>query len=291
MRICMIGVGLMGHGIAKNILKARIYELGFLHHSGNQPVDDLLAAGAVRSETLDKICHEADIILLCVTGAQEVEAVLFSEQGVFKHARPGQLVLDCSTSLPKKSRAFAQKLAKKNIRYIDAAMTRTPKEAEQGKLNLILGGDEAEINEVMNLLRCFADKITIAGPTGAGHGLKLIHNYVSLGYAAILAEAAAAARAEAIDTNTMIDVLEAGGGKSVVLERFRPYLKNGDISSLRFSLANATKDIGYFNIANQSSQVASALHTLFENAAADIGGSESVLKLIDQLAARQSKQT
>ena len=82
MRICMIGVGLMGHGIAKNILRAGPYHLSFLHHDGNQPIDDLLAAGAVQSETLSMICPNADIILLCVTGAPEVETVLFSEQGV-----------------------------------------------------------------------------------------------------------------------------------------------------------------------------------------------------------------
>ena len=291
MRICMIGVGLMGHGIARNILRAGPYHLSFLRHDGNQPIDDLLAAGAVQSETLSMICPNADIILLCVTGAPEVETVLFSEQGVFANAQPGQIVLDCSTSLPEKSRTFAKRLATKQIRYIDAAMTRTPKEAEQGRLNLILGGDDADIQEVMDLLNCFADKITFAGPVGAGHGLKLIHNYVSLGFAAILSEAAAAARTEAIDTQTLIDVLEAGGGKSVVLERFRPYLQKSDISGLQFSLANAAKDIGYFNIANQSSHVASALHTLFENAAADIGGAETILKLIDQLSARKSGQT
>ena len=286
----MIGVGLMGHGIAKNILKHKRYCLSFLSHAGNQPAEDLISAGAIRATTLSEICPEADLILLCVTGAAEVETVLFSEQGVFSNSRPGQIVLDCSTSLPERSRTFAQKLEKKHIRYIDAAMTRTPKEAEQGKLNLILGGNQSDIDEVMDLLRCFADTITLAGPVGAGHGLKLIHNYVSLGYAAVLAEAAAAARSEAIDANTMINVLEAGGGKSVVLDRFRPYLQNGDISRLRFSLANATKDIGYFTIANQPSQVASALHTLFKEAAEDIGESESVLRLVDQLAARKTDQ-
>lgn len=290
MRICMIGVGLMGHGIAKNILKARRYNLSFLHHAGNQPLEDLLAAGAVQAETLEEICPGADIILLCVTGAPEVETVLFSEQGVFDYAQRGKIVLDCSTSLPEKSRSFAQRLAQKHIRYIDAAMTRTPKEAEQGKLNLILGGDEADIDEVMELLRCFADTITRAGPVGAGHGLKLIHNYVSLGYTAILAEAVAAARTEAIDTETMISVLEAGGGRSVVLDRVRPYLQDGDDSGLRFSLANAAKDISYFTIANRPSRVASALHALFRDTAAEIGSSETVLKLIDQLAARGAEK-
>ena len=287
MNICMVGVGLMGHGIAKNILKNGGYRLSFLHHAGNQPVDDLLAAGATQAQSLAEICPAADIILLCVTGAPEVEAVLFDEGGVYEQARAGQLVLDCSTSLPEKSRSFAQSLAKKGVAYVDAAMTRTPKEAEMGRLNLILGGDDAAIDKVMPLLRCFADTITPAGPVGAGHGLKLIHNYVSLGYAAILAEAAAAARADGIDTDRLIHVLEAGGGKSVVLDRFRPYLTDGDISGLRFSLANAAKDIDYFGKANQTSDVARAVYELFAEGAADIGADQSVLKLVDKLAARR----
>ena len=288
MQICMVGVGLMGHGIAKNILNSGKHSLSFLHHAGNQPVNGLLAAGAVEAQTLAEICPQADIILLCVTGAPEVEAVLFEKGGVFDHARVGQIVLDCSTSLPARSRAFASKLAEKDVRYVDAAMTRTPKEAEMGKLNLILGGDESDIDTVMPLLRCFADTITTAGPVGAGHGLKLIHNYVSLGYAAILAEAAAAARADGIDTDIFVHVLEAGGGKSVVLDRFRPYLEEGDISGLRFSLANAAKDIDYFGQANQTSDVAAAVKDLFSQSAADIGADESVLKLVDRLSARHT---
>lgn len=288
MRVCMVGVGLMGHGIAKNILKNGQHRLSFLHHAGNQPVDELLAAGAVEARRLADIVLQADVILLCVTGAPEVETVLFADDGVFEHAQSGQLVLDCSTSLPERSRAFARRLADKGVRYVDAAMTRTPKEAELGKLNLILGGEQADIAQVMPLLRCFADTITTAGPVGAGHGLKLIHNYVSLGYAAILAEAAAAARADGIDTDTFVHVLEAGGGKSVVLDRFRPYLTDGDISGLRFSLANAAKDIDYFGQANQSSDVARAIQELFADAAADIGAQETVLKLVDRLAARTS---
>ncbi len=289
MKICMVGVGLMGHGIAKNILKASGYSLSFLRHEGNQPVADLLAAGAVEADTLAEICPQADIILLCVTGAPEVEAVLFDQGGVCDHAHAGQIVVDCSTSLPDHSRASAEKLAQKGLTYVDAAMTRTPKEAEMGRLNLILGGQSRDIEAVMPLLRCFADTITPAGPIGSGHALKLIHNYVSLGYAAILAEAAAAARTGGIETQTLLDVLDAGGGKSVVLERFRPYLSDGDESGLRFSLANAAKDIDYFAHANETSDVAAALRALFSDGAAEIGGNNSVLKLVDRLSARNAQ--
>ena len=91
MQICMVGVGLMGHGIAKNILNSGKHSLSFLHHAGNQPVNGLLAAGAVEAQTLAEICPQADIILLCVTGAPEVEAILFEKGGVFDQARPARL--------------------------------------------------------------------------------------------------------------------------------------------------------------------------------------------------------
>ena len=289
MRICMVGVGLMGHGIAKNILKTGQHRLSFLHHEGNQPVEDLLEAGAAPAQNLADIVPDADIILLCVTGAPEVEAVLFDTGGIYEHARAGQIIVDCSTSLPERSRAFASQLADRQVAYVDAAMTRTPKEAEMGRLNLILGGDQADIDRVMPVLRCFADTITTAGPVGAGHGLKLIHNYVSLGYAAILAEAAAAARMDGIDTDRFIHVLEAGGGRSVVLDRFRPYLTENDISGLRFSMANAAKDIDYFTTANQTSDVARAIQKLFAESAAEMGADESVLKLVDTLSARPAQ--
>ena len=106
MQLCMVGVGLMGHGIAKNILKTGQHNLSFLQHAGNQPVDGLLAAGAVEAQSLADIVPEADIILLCVTGAPEVEQVLFDKGGVYDFARAGQIVLDCSTSLPERSRAL-----------------------------------------------------------------------------------------------------------------------------------------------------------------------------------------
>lgn len=100
--------------------------------------------------------------------------------------------------------------------------------------------------------------------------MKLLHNFVSLGYAAVLAEAAACAERGGIDKHAFIEVLAKGGGGGVILDRLSPYISQGDTSGLRFSVANASKDIGYYlEIAKEldsTSVVAESVSLLYKNA-------------------------
>jgi 3-hydroxyisobutyrate dehydrogenase-like beta-hydroxyacid dehydrogenase len=267
-RVGLIGVGLMGHGIAANILRGG-HALCFLDHPGNQPVEDLLGAGAVAKGSGREVAESAEVVILCVTGSPQVEAVLFEPGGVLEGLAPGTLVIDCSTALPSSTERVAARVEAAGGRFMDAAMTRTPKEAEEGRLNLIVGAPEALFAEVRPLLECFAENIAHAGPVGAGHTLKLLHNFVSLGFTAVLAEAAAASRRAGIDDTALLDVLGKGGGGGVVLERLRPYIEAGDPSGFRFSVANALKDIGYYR-------------TMTEDLAAEGGVAEAVLALYRQ---------
>ena len=90
-------------------------------------------------------------------------------------------------------------------------MTRTAKDAHEGRLNLLVGGDAALFDEVRPLLACFAENMTLAGPIGAGHRMKLLHNYVSLGFVALLAEAAACAQRAGVAPEIFVEVLAKGG--------------------------------------------------------------------------------
>lgn len=244
-RIGIIGVGQMGHGIAFNIMKAG-YPLVLLDHPGNQPVDDLLARGAVKAHSPAAVAAEADMVILCVTGTPEVEEVLFKPEGVLAGMRPGTIVIDCSTAIPSSTLKVARAVQSAGGLFLDAPMTRTPKEAAEGRLNLIVGGDTALFERCKPVLQAYAENIVHAGPTGSGHRLKLLHNYVSLGFSAVLAEAAACAKLANVDSGVLMDILAKGGGDSVVLGRLRPYIESGDTASFRFSIANALKDMGYY---------------------------------------------
>jgi 3-hydroxyisobutyrate dehydrogenase len=244
-RIGIVGVGLMGHGIARNILR-RGRSLDFLKHPGNQPTGDLAQAGAEGVPDLETLASRCQTIILCVTGSPEVESILTGATGLITAIRPGTVIIDCSTSIPSSTMRMAAAVEAAGGRFLDAPMTRTPKEAAEGKLNLLAGGSPELFEECKPLLECFAENIVHAGPTGAGHQLKLLHNFVSLGFSAVLAEAAACAARAGVEPGVFVDVLAKGGGSGVVLERLRPYIERGDVGNFRFSISNALKDIGYY---------------------------------------------
>ena len=244
--IGMIGIGMMGHGIASNIARHG-YPLAVLEHPGNQPLDALKAAGARSFARAADLAAQSDIVILVLTGSPQVEAVLTGEGGVLQGLRPGSIVIDCSTAIPASTLRMAQAVQAAGSRFLDTPMTRTPKEAAEGRLNLLVGGAAALLEECRPLLSCFAENILHAGPVGAGHGMKLLHNFVSLGTVALIAEAAACAGQHGVAPEVFVEILTKGGGGGVALERLRPYLTAKDTSSLRFSIANASKDLGYYN--------------------------------------------
>jgi 3-hydroxyisobutyrate dehydrogenase-like beta-hydroxyacid dehydrogenase len=256
--IGLVGVGLMGHGIASNIVKHG-HPLSVLDHPGNQPLDALKAAGVKTFATASELAAAVDVVILCVTGTPQVEAVLLGDTGVLKGMRPGTVVIDCSTALPDSTERLAKIVADAGGRFMDAAMTRTPKEAAEGRLNLLVGGDVELFRDCRPLLACFAENITHAGPVGAGHRMKLLHNYVSLGSVALIAEAAACAERAGVDPEVFVDVLVKGGGGGTALERLRPFLLNKDPSGLRFAMSNAQKDLGYYTAMAEASHSARSI--------------------------------
>ena len=289
----MVGIGLMGHGIASNIARHG-YPMMLFEHEKNQPLDALRAAGARTTPDFATLANAADIIILCVTGTPEVEDVLFREDGLLASVKPGAIIIDCSTAMPASTERIAATLKERGVHFLDAAMTRTPKEAAAGRLNLIVGGDEAIFEQVRPLLQTYAENIVYAGPSGSGHRLKLIHNFVSLGFSAVLAEAAACARRADISTEVFLEVLGKGGGAGVILDRFRPYLETGDKGAFSFYIANAVKDIGYYSkMAAENSYLPSlsdSVLELYALAGAELGAQAVVPEAIEALAGSRSSR-
>ena len=284
--IGLIGAGLMGHGIATNIQK-KGWDIGILEHPGNQPLGDLIEKGAATYTTPAALTKESDVIILCVTGSPQVEDVLTQENGVISALAPGKIILDCSTAIPSSSVKMAGLVEAAGANFLDTPMTRTPREAAEGRLNLLIGGDEQIFKTVVPLLETFSENISYAGPVGSGHTLKLVHNFVSLAGCAILAEAAANARSAGIDPELLYDVLHNGGGKGAALERMKPYLLSKDTSSFQFSLSNCNKDAGYFLEMSKDLQnpatLATAVSKIFGEATDAGHGDRFVPELIDLL--------
>ena len=280
--IGMIGVGLMGHGIAWNIANAG-YRLTVLDHPGNQPVDDLRAMGAVLASSIADVVAACDIVILCVTGSPQVEAILTGEAGVVANLRPGMVVVDCSTALPDSTERMAALMVKAGGQFMDAAMTRLPQHARAGTLNLLIGGDPALLEQLRPLLDTFSENITHIGDVGAGHRMKLLHNYVSLGFMTLLSEVAAHGEKAGIDPAILIDVLAKGGGGGAALDRMSPFLRSGDPSSVPFFISNAAKDLAYYRTtaanAGAYHSIADAVGRTLEAVVADGHGQDFVPQL------------
>ncbi len=281
--IGVIGLGRMGHGIALNLLKAG-FELHGLNHAGNQPVDALTALGAEMHDSISTVVDGAKLIIICVTGSDDVDAVLHNPGGILASANTPLMIMDCSTGIPEETKRRHKEAALEGHFLFDAAMTRTPAEAAEGRLNLIIGGDDALKVQLANVLDPIAEVVTMAGSVGMGQEAKLIHNFVSLGFSAILAEAAARSDINGLDRSTFLELLGQGGGGGVIFERFRPYLEHGNRNAFNFTISNAVKDLGYFDKITGQDSLNNAVLSLYQDA--DQGDDTCVPQLVDYIRQR-----
>ncbi len=247
-----IGPGLMGHGMAKNILE-KGNKLLVMAHRNRAPVDDLVARGAREAATPKEMAAEADVVVLCVTGSPQVEALVRGPDGLLAGARPGLLVIDSSTSDPVSTAALAEELKAAGATLVDAPLSRTPKEAEAGTLDCMVGADPAAFEAARPVIACFAAKIVHVGPVGAGHTMKLLNNFVSIGYAALYSEALALGAKVGIAPAGFHAVIGGGRMSCGFYDTFMKYVVERDRDAHRFTMQNAHKDMRYLaNLANQA---------------------------------------
>ena len=244
-KIGYIGVGLMGHGAAKNILQ-KGHPLTIMGHRNRAPIDDLIALGAREVKTPADVARVSDVVFLCLPSTVEVEHVIYGESGVLEGAAKGLIVVDSTTADPHSTQRIGADLAKKGIRMADAPVGRTPKEAEEGKLSTFIGGDPETVRAVRPIIECYADTIIEAGALGAGHTLKLLNNFISIGTCAVIAEAVATAAKLGVDLSKFYEVVSAGGANSKMFQMVMPWVLEGDASHLRGPLRIAAKDMRFY---------------------------------------------
>lgn len=266
-----IGLGLMGHGMAKNIVE-KGYPLTVVAHRRRTAVDDLCARGAVEAATAQDLARNCDVIFLCLTGSPEVAAAVAAlKPGLAK----GAVVVDCSTSDPTVTLRLAAELAEIGVEFVDAPLSRTPKEAWAGTLDCMVGASDASFARVKPIIGTWAAKIVHIGGVGDGHKMKLLNNFLSLGYAALYAEALALSRKVGIPVAEFDKVIRGGRMDCGFYQTFMGYALEGNREAHKFTLANAYKDLRYIesmaNAATVGTPMASAVKNSFALAMATGG--------------------
>jgi 3-hydroxyisobutyrate dehydrogenase-like beta-hydroxyacid dehydrogenase len=240
-----IGVGLMGHGAAKNIVD-KGYPLIVMGHRNRAPVEDLVRRGAREGNRPADVARQSAILFLCLPSSVEVEATVYGPDGVLAGGHAGLIVVDSTTADPNSTRRIAGDLAKIGVRLVDAPLGRTPKEAEQGTLSTYVGGEPETVEAVRPVMACYADTIIDVGPLGMGHTMKLINNFISIGTCAVIAEATATAAKLGVDMRKLHEVISAGGANSKMFQMVMPWVLDGDDSQLRGPLRIAGKDLRFY---------------------------------------------
>jgi 3-hydroxyisobutyrate dehydrogenase-like beta-hydroxyacid dehydrogenase len=284
-RIGFIGLGLMGHGMAKNLV-TKGFPLTVRAHRNRKPLEDLLAAGAKEVKGNADVARNADIVFLCVTGAPQVEEIVFGADGIMTAARNGLIVVDTSTSEPGTTAKTREALAQKGVAFVDAPLARTPVEAEQGRLNVMVGADEAMFTKLKPVLGAFAENVIHAGPPGHGLVLKLINNFMAQAICTASAEAVATAAKSGLSIRKLHEVVSAGAVNSGLFQMVvGKMLEGGDLTGLKFTLSNAAKDLRYYTHFTESlmlpSIIGEAVHQTLVTANALGFGDKYVASLIE----------
>lgn len=242
LRVGMVGLGMMGGAIARNILKHG-FDLTVVGHRSRTTIDALRADGAREVDSAAEVARVSDVVLICVTGTSQVKSILWSKDGIVEGAHPGLIVMDASTCDPELADEAAASLAEIGARFLDAPVNRTPKEAEQGRLNVLVGGDAQAVRKARPVMEAYSETIHHLGASGAGYKAKLIHNFIAQANATVLAEAMCTAAKAGLDLGEFVALCRLSGAHSKTFDRIVPFILSGDDSGQRFALRNAVKDM------------------------------------------------
>lgn len=216
--IGVIGLGLMGRPMAKNLLKA-----GFplvVHSRSPAPVDDLVAHGAGRATSPADVARRATRIITMLPDSPDVEQVLEGADGVFTAIQPGTILIDCSSIAPTAARRLAERTRALGATMLDAPVSGGEIGAVSGTLSIMVGGDEAAFAEVKPILDAMGnpEKVIRVGGEGAGQITKVCNQMVIGGTLAVVSEAFSLARRAGVDPANVREALLGGFAASRVLE-------------------------------------------------------------------------
>jgi 3-hydroxyisobutyrate dehydrogenase-like beta-hydroxyacid dehydrogenase len=286
-RIGFIGVGYMGHGMAKNLLE-KGFPLTIMGNRNRAPVDALVAKGAVEVKTPADVAKASDIIFLCVTDSSVVEKLIRGVDGIKAGAQKGLVIVDTSTANPVSTLELVAELAPLGITLCDSPLNGTPAQAETGELGAMIGADATTLARITPAVEAWATRIRHVGGVGAGHQMKLLNNFVAMGYGAIYAEALALSRKVGITPQVFDSVIRGSRMDCGFYQTFFKYVLEGDRNAHIFSLNNALKDMRYLesmaDAAKLSNPVGNAVKNSYAIAVSQGRGEEYVPMVSDAIA-------
>lgn len=225
-RIGFVGLGIMGQGMAANLLRAG-FELTVWNRTITR-MQDLVAQGAHAGASPADVAARSDIIITCVSDTPDVQAVILGEQGVIHGAHPGALVIDCSTISPQATRELAVALGEKGIHMLDAPVSGGSEGAAKGTLSIMVGGDGDQFVRALPIFQAMGKTITHVGGHGAGQTVKLVNQVLVVGNCIAMCEALMFAQAGGVDLQKTYTAISQGAAGSWMFTNRAPQIMARD---------------------------------------------------------------
>ncbi|HSV79399.1 MAG TPA: NAD(P)-dependent oxidoreductase [Ramlibacter sp.] len=240
MTIGYVGLGSMGGALARRLQLSHPLRVYDVHP---EAIASVVEEGATGCRSLRELADQCDVILLCLPTSEHVRSALFGADGLAAGLRPGTVVIDQTSGDPIVTRAIGAELEQRGVALVDAPVSGGRQGAEAGTIAIMVGAAPEHFARIEPVLRAISANVFHAGGLGAGQVIKLSNNLMSAAQRLLTFEAVALAVKNGIEPATACEILLAGGGRNVFLEKFMaPHVIEGRLSS-GFTLGLMHKDV------------------------------------------------
>lgn len=226
MKIGLIGLGIMGKPMAKNLMKGGYTDL-LVNDRNQAAVDEVVGAGA-KAATQAEIGEQCDVVLTMLPNSPQVKEVMMGEDGVAAHMRPGTTFIDMSSINPVASKEIAAVLAEKNIEMLDAPVSGGEPKAIDGTLSFMVGGKQEVFDKFEPMLKTMGASVVRCGDVGAGNTTKLANQIIVACNIQALAEALTLAQKAGVDPQLVFEAIRGGLAGSTVMNAKAPMMIAGN---------------------------------------------------------------
>jgi 3-hydroxyisobutyrate dehydrogenase-like beta-hydroxyacid dehydrogenase len=244
-RIGFIGLGVMGEPICRNLVRKAGRPVTAFDMQ-TQVMARLAADGVKVAASIADLVASVDIVFLCLPSGEIVHQIAHQPDGLLASMRPGQVLVDLSTSSVDTTRELAAAFATHGVAFADAPLARTRAAAEAGTLSVMVGAEPELFERLRPLIATFATEITLCGGVGCGQVVKILNNLVLFETVLALAEAKLIGERAGVDPTLLFDTLSKGSADSFALRSHgMKSMLPGDFPERAFSVRYARKDLGY----------------------------------------------
>lgn len=249
-KIGFVGLGIMGKPMSKNLIKAG-HQL-VVYDIVAKPLEELKQAGAEVAASPSEVASKANIIITMLPNSPHVKQAILGEKGVAEGAKPGALVVDMSSIAPLVAREVGAELAKKGIRMLDAPVSGGEPKAIEGTLSIMVGGAQADFDEMLPIFKAMGSSAVLTGGLGAGNVTKLANQIIVALNIAAVSEALVLATKAGVDPNLVYQAIRGGLAGSTVLDAKAPLMMDRKFNP-GFRINLHIKDLG--NVLETSHEV------------------------------------